>query len=294
MRVDKSAVFCAYFIAVSIFLSIKGNALAYYDATLIGKVLYINKIKAVELKCQSTKKPFQQHVEFFVDYRTVDYVQLESGKCYSSEGQCSYNRCVCSKDGKAFIWIFYPDDHLRSYVFGCEIRTFDQRNNTVRTTVFLGFDGSDFSKETTINEIIAINPDAITNSNPRDSNSNVIPYVAGVTVVVVGVLTILTVFAIVMFNIRKRRREYPIAQIEAVQAIRYENAQIGAVQVIRSENAQNQNKDEMVENLETSNKGCSDESSKYVTKKLVENTNPFIDLEFKFEENHDNTSSKAV
>lgn len=104
---------------------------------------YVDEIKVIILNCQTTKQLLHQYAEFFVDQQTTDFVKFVRGKCYSRKGKCNDKRCVCSKNGQDFKWIFYPKDYLRSqYVFSCQVRSLDKNNNVITTTVVLLYDGS--------------------------------------------------------------------------------------------------------------------------------------------------------
>lgn len=95
-----------------------------------------------QLTCKSLKEPILRVVEFIVDNHTADIIGFHGGKCYHSKGECNSKICTCSYDGSVFIWIFHPLDMLRTYTFGCQVRILDEKNNTIKTTATLLFDGS--------------------------------------------------------------------------------------------------------------------------------------------------------
>lgn len=128
---------------ISFFHVIFGTGNAYSnDVILTGEIIDDNNTEVVKLKCKSSKEPAFHAVEFFVDHITADTVKLDKGKCYNSVGECSEKICECLNAGIGFIWIFYPTDVLKKYVFGCQVRSFDEKNNTFKATATLQFDGS--------------------------------------------------------------------------------------------------------------------------------------------------------
>lgn len=191
-------------IAASIFY-LRGNAFS-NDVFLTGEILDVNNTELVKLKCQSSKEPAFHSVEFFVDHITFDIVKLDKGKCYNSLGECSEKICMCLNAGKDFIWIFYPTDVLKKYVFGCQVRIFDEKNNTFKTTATLHFDGTDFNEQQQMHEYVAINSVAITNSNVNDKDSDSIPIKALIISFVVFVLAVSIVTLIAVYYRKMKGR----------------------------------------------------------------------------------------